>query len=830
MTACGGGGGGDASPTPSLEISGTVAKGRVAKAKVEVYGISNGVMDSQPLASVTSNDTGDYTLQFPGSAGLPYVIVATATSESTELDEVSGLPVALPAGFTLRALYVPTSSNAATISVTPLSEMAAAAAEHANGQLSTGNIAQAQSTIQQLFGFDPTQVAIKASSATDASTNEKALSIVLTAISKMAHEGTQDCNTTADLGSNTQCVVQQLAGSAQLSSIQLTSKNGTDTSAELGQQIAAVLANAQLSGAIDPATVATVTTNLSCGTSSSGCSAATPSTVSAIDAAKNMFAQLKTDLATLFSNDGVTYSSVGAANQEAYKFQQAMENVNLPFNTAVGDLAALGTGIALYEDYKAGRTSDVSRNGDSVPTVKTRYQYTSTYGGTTYSGEWTSSATPFQDGWGHYRSVGCTLYQDSNTTVVATAPSNANYVSCRASAYFTVAETYNADTGVDSYTVSDAGHGFTITPQGNGSYGYSAKARLRTCSDLTSTEFIQGKCTNKSTSSLTLQADGSQPGAFTGTVTANGYAGAWAGSVTVASGSQLPGTVLDMGGGSHYATATHHIDWNSSLSVTGSNAQGYTGMVAGVISNKNAAGTTQGTLSIDNAKLVTTALPYGEPAWSYLASLEAPVSWEVPATGSTIGAKFVGKLTAGSYALDKDGTWGLPTHYALTGDLTDTSASTTVIHGALTVDIAGLSNYSHSTSQTLHGDSSDNYLSATTTFNGSVSVPNRPTLDLTVSASGKSFQPELSTLTAQFKVTEGTAQHMVLNATANLDGQGQIASISLNETTANLALTVFQGAKTVDIRNGTNVIGVIDTSSSLVTYADHSVQSLDLQF
>jgi hypothetical protein len=191
LAACGGGGSDSPAPTTAaVTLSGTAAKGLMAGADVSALAVkADGTVDTTPLATTTTDASGHYTLNFTATKDQPYVIQVKAKDDgsTTHLDEVSGAAQALPAGFAMRALFVPTSTGnvSTSASVTPFSELAVAAAAKAGGGLTAANAAQAVSTVSQLLGFDPTSVTAK-DAASAASANEQKLAILLTAASSAA--------------------------------------------------------------------------------------------------------------------------------------------------------------------------------------------------------------------------------------------------------------------------------------------------------------------------------------------------------------------------------------------------------------------------------------------------------------------------------------------------------------------------------------------------------------------------------------------------------------------------------------------------------------------
>lgn len=449
LTACGGGGSGTAS-APVLTVTGQAAKGLMANADVAVYAVgADGQLAATPMATATTDSAGKYELKFTAVKGQPFVIKVSARSDgsTTHLDEVTGQQQSLPSGFSMRALLLPETDGqvSTSVSVTPFSEMAVSAASKASGGITAANAKQANSTIEQLLGFNPTTVSVVP--AKDAATPEQQkLAVMLTAVSQMASNGDLDCGA---VESKTQCVVEKLSKSVNITSMELA--NGASAALQTATQT--VLNKPELVGAVQVSTLSNIVTNLGCKDDACkvGSTPVAPDPMAAaITSAKMLFTQIKTDLTTMFSQDGVSASSVGSFNKEAFKFQTAMTGIQAPVEMVAKDVKAMLLGLQLYRDFKSGQTDNPNRAD--------WYGKTATDGFPSY---WASG-------------VVCTLYQDSATSVVSTNASNANFIGC--SARFYVARSYSA---YPAYTETQWRHGFTITPHTDGSFSYTSRARQR---------------------------------------------------------------------------------------------------------------------------------------------------------------------------------------------------------------------------------------------------------------------------------------------------------------------------------------------------------------
>jgi hypothetical protein len=781
LAGCGGGGGGstDASAGSgqgSVSVSGTAAKGLMANADVGAFAVAaDGSVGTTALATTTTDASGHYALSFNATQDKPYVIKVSAKADgsTTHLDEVTNTSQALPAGFTMRALLVPTTAGAVTTSasITPFSELAVAAAAKASGGITKANADQAASAVAQLLGFDPSKVAVKAASAAGSSEDEKKLAIMLTAVSKLADSGALGCATGA-AGDKVKCVVDTLASAASSTSIKLEVP-GTDVSAALGSAVSTVLADTTLSGGIDPSTLSAVTSNLAC---TESCAAAPVATVSAITSAKALFTQLRSDWTALFSRGGASAIATGAANTEAWKFRQAMTGVQLPATTLVKDLGVLLMAVDFYNDYKAGRTTANFR--------------------TRAPGE-VASDTPWAVT--NYTAVGCTVYQDSATTVVATLPENANFVGCRASYFVSSA----------NGTTTDWRHGFTITPNGGGAFGYTTRARKRVTTNGVLTENLALQ-TNFYAGNLTTNAD------------AQGRVTQFAVSGDLAASFKLDTTTL----------ADDHATWalSGSRSITGVNSGSAT--VTGQITSYDASAAVLGSLTVNTGAITEIAIsrdvndnPVKPGSAGDVGSYGGTVdSVSLDLVWATPTAAFQGVFTTQPTVWDVSGTNRAPVSASLSGALRNIEGGVTTefLKGSFSATAAGYGSYNHTLVS-----SPTNYYTTSAQFIGTVTAPTRPTLELTIAASKKSYETQVAGVNMGYRVLVAGAPRTVIAITGTRAVDGTMGW-TLAEATAGLSLSWNDMTTRANLLKGGDVIGVLDKGSKLLTFSDHSVLSLDV--
>jgi hypothetical protein len=789
LMACGGGGGGDetASDSAQVSLSGVAAKGLMAGAVVTVHAVAADGTVGDALATtpaeVITDASGQYTMSFAGTKDQPYVVKVTARAGTTHLDEVAGAAVALPAGFTMRSVVVPTTTGAVTTTagVTPFSEMAVAAAERTSGGITSANIGQAVSTVKQLVGFDPT-TALPSLTGT---AEQQKLAVMLTAVAKLADSGALGC-TSGSEGEKTQCVVDALADAASATSLKLSRTEGettTDVSAALGTALSEVLADDTLRGDVDTALLASVTSGLAC--SGDDCIAApvegSTSVAGAIVAAKTLFANLKSDWSSIFSRDGASSIATGAANAELWKFRQAMTGVQVPAEVMVKDASALLMGIDLYNDYHAGRETSVRRGRAPGVTADD------------------GSAPDFN-------AVGCALYKDINTSVLATSKADAAFIGCRGTYY--VQQSFEGDTK----TTTEWRHGFSITPGADGSYTYTTRARRRVES------CVGISCTVTTNEAL-------QTSAYSGTVATTTTDGHLTGFTIEG---QLPGAFES--GGTTLINDHHTVSLTGTRTIDAQNMSSTT--FAGTLVAYSSADVVEGTLAVTQGSTSETPVWRDDsdnevkpnsptavsPFGGTLASAALTLKW------TTAAAEFEGSLSLADSKWDASGTELVPTSVTLAGALRNIGAEATqeFLSGKLTASTAGFETYN----ATLP-DSTSNFHTVTLGFEGKVSAPSRPVLDLTVGVSQKSYEDEPAAMNVQYRsLVAGTPKHVI--AVAGTRGTDGMMKFTLTEATSNLSLVWADGATIGDLNWGTTKIGVVGKDAKGVTFSNGEFMSLDI--
>lgn len=790
LAACGGGGGGDAPPPPantnaSVSLTGTAAKGLMANATVTAHAInSDGSIATAALATTTTNAQGLYTLSFTATKGQPYVVKVTANANTTHLDEVSGQPQPLPVGFAMRSLLPAATTDTVTTSasVTPFSEMAVAAAAEAPGGVTTANATQAVTTVSQLLGFNPSNVVPTTTSDANATPDQQKLAVMLTAVSQLAASDALGCNT-GSAGDKTQCVVNALADAASLSSIKLQT-GSTDVSAALAGALDTVVNDPGLIGSVPPSVVGAIDNNLAC--EGSACNAVSPTLASAINAATTLFTQIKSDWTALFSRGGATSIATGAANAEAWKFREAMADVQAPAELLLKDAGALLMAVDLYNDYKAGRETQNSRG--RAPDL------TANDGSSNFS---------------TFNSVGCQLYTDSTTSTPAPSPDQVGAIGCRSTFY--VSRSVSGST----VTTTEWRHGFTVTPNADGTFSYTTRARERVQS-----------CTGPS---CTVTANNAlQTNFYAGTVTPT-LTGTFGRTTGFSITGELPAAFEE--GTNQLVDVNGHHTWSligtRTIEANNMSATTFSGQIAAI----NGDGSTASTLKVSNGSTSET------PVWRDASGNEvepgSPTAVSpfggtfsggaLTLTWTTPAAEFEGTFSATDSVWDASGTSLSPTKVTLAGSLRNINAGQVqeFLNGRIDATVTGFDGYDNT-----QPDSTSNFNTVAFTFVGQVTAPGRPVLELSASSSLRSYEDEPSAVNLQYRsIVSGTARN-VITVTGTRGGNGAM-SFALNEAASNLSLNWVDGATSGNLMQGTTLVGTIDENTKMLTFSNGQFMSLD---
>ena len=799
LTGCGGGGGSSSGVQNSqaYTIEGFAAKGTLKYATVELYRLeSNG---SETLVkTVETLADGTYKISdLISTAGQKYIIKIKVNARTIHDDETTTNKV-LPSTFEMSAI-TQTDGTTTTSSVTPFSHMIVEAARKGTGGLSdANNISKAQSTVTEMLGFNPTSVAKNDGVSVEA----QKLFILLTAVSQMAKDNTLNCGSTP--GDRTECVVKKLGEAATTTSLKMEATIGS-TKVNVANKLAiAVNTTIANNPSLQSAIVVQAINKLNCTTNCTPAMAQDTTTVTAIGKVKAIFDEIRTDVTTMFSSDGVTSASKGKANLQAFKFQQSFESVKLSTDQVDKDFAAIQAGIDLYNNYKnqAGSPVNVNLNyGD--------FSYTS--GLNSYS----------------LSSLVCSLYQTEpipNTAITAATVNgkNANYVGC--SSIFSWTSTPNSLARTNAY--ESYRRSFVLVPSTSGSFTYKTFSRkiTYTCPFTVTTT---APCTTSVTEFLGKDASGNNMT----------YAGAHQGSINPSSRNSNGVTTYTLAGdlapGFQYTPNTtgakNYVpvslarndgkdSWNLNIQATENltTAEITKLALSGNVSSFNGTGTKISEIAINNGSNIDRL--------NYSALLDLSFS----ATSGTTTSSLSGVLKADTPVTDKSGNRTVPSKINFTGTFSNAVSGGTPVNflqGAINVEIKNYNTY-----DVRFVESLTNTPTQVITFTGSVTAPDQPKLEILLSTSGKSFNLQDTALAAELAYNRysGAVKNRTVTISLTRTSTTSAQRVSLIESTSGLSISFLDSDTTASVKVNGVEIGTWDLSSGLVTFKDGSVVSLDI--
>ena len=436
-----------------------------------------------------------------------------------------------------------------------------------------------------------------------------------------------------------------------------------------------------------------------------------------------------------------------------------MTGIQAPIEMAVKDVGAMLLGLQLYEDFKSGLTTQPYNNA--------------LYGETMTVGVPASAI----------QGVGCTLYQNIETTVVATNVDNAKFIGCGARFYVT-RESFGT-----GYVQTQWRHGFTIEPQADGSFTYTSRARKRIESCVTG-----GACTT--TANDPLQPD---VAAFAGKMIPAMKDGAVTG-LTIQG--ELPAAFKS--GSSTLVNYKSAVDLVATQALTAGDVTAVT--LNGSMTGYKNASTQESKLSIKDGSI------------SQANGAEFTVVW------NTGAAEFEGGLALKGITADKSGQEPVPTQLTLKGMLRNIAngVSTEFLSGSLSANVSGYGGFDAS-----QPPSPSNKFTTNMQFVGAVTAPSRPKLELSLGADMvKDGANTPSPVTLQYRtLVNGTPRSVVTLTTT----PGTPATFKLAENTSGLSMNWAEGASETDLvfGNPSVKIGTVK-KNGMVNFTDGSFMSLDL--
>ena len=798
LAACGGGGGSSPSAGASTStLSGFAAKGTLKYATVSAYAVgADGVVASKPAVPATETDA-DGVYKITGLApNQQYVVKVTPNSKTVHVDELKG-EQKLSDAFVLSAVAKP-SDGVNTVSITPFSHQMVVAAQNAGG-LSTENVAKAKAVVTELIGFDPVSVPKN----DDSSAQGKQLKVLLTAVSQMASDGAIGCASATD---KTACVTDKLALATSTTSLKLQ-KDNLDVSLVFKTAVNQSLVEVQKTNPnINLSDMANVLAKLECKSSCAPVKPIDGGAAAAVASVKAVLDEVRTDLNSLFSNDGANGQSKGKLNVQAFKFKQVAEKVQLGvLGLTQRDLQALLLGVQMYSDVKRG-------------VVGASYSKGKLFGDLDIF----DAVNP-----GQVSGAGCTLYKDAGLLTQATSAEDVNYIGC--SGRFGRVAVEDFANNKTAYT--EWRHGFTITPDAvtPGSYKYDARAikTTWTCSGsprqngsgLGASGFPCGPKTNEFPQTDPAGVRVTHSGVFSATLSSS--------VVGLRLTGDLPPGFVVAGGLGTPVSSRVSLATDSSKSTWDLGVLGYAFDAQGEATRVSLNGEIR---KLQGSSLLSSiAVAPG----SFIDDAQKALRLEVTLTGNgsdnSVQAK--GVLTADSPVTDRSKTDTVPSRWRFEGALTNVASGggrTDFLQGALEAVLSKYEQY-----DATKPESASNTADLTVAFTGSVNVPDQPRLELVLSATGKNYDSSsLSNLSITYNRWAGPTKSRAINMTIERTPAAASAParerLTLSEAGSGLSMVYNKGDANVDLQAGGSKIGVLEMSKGLATFTDGTVVSMDL--
>lgn len=789
LAGCGGGGGGS-SPlaTSSTTISGSAIKGPLAYAKISIYKTANGVRGNL-LQTVTSDANGSYTATITDYSGV-VLVEASATAETRMFDEATGKTVTPTLGFTMRASFVAQSGTTYSTQINPYTELATATALAATGGLSSTNVEQYNSALAAALQFNPLTT-IATFDANNKPTN--AAAVALAAISEMALAGDQGC-TTGDQAAKVTCITTALTtlglGDAGIQTALQTNINAITSALGLPAQ--------------------TVTDPASTGDGSSA-PVATP------------LEQAKAFISTLRSNAKALDATDLSLQTELQKVSDDLYGRTAPI--AASNVNALNIALLGAQFW-----SDVIKNPDVQFVAKKAFFKTGDY---------------YQESIG-----GCTFYADANYNVEATAKDEAKYVACTSQSQYEddiLATDANGEykpcTAVGDWCGTSWSTKIRLTPDAVDANKFTVYTQTREARLTAKTITYDYSTTTWPYQNITDAAQCPSGTNCTVNVTATNetrthYGAAFPGNAATLStqrdsngrinavnltGELSPAYALTDNFSSYYDDALQRWVFkpNQTATVFGDK---HNVALAGALTQEGSLEklAISGSMALIKAGVLETRIELAEG--SYLqatpdgnggySTTDGSQEMLLKLKGGSAASSFAGNLKISSFKLDKSSTSYIPTLMSFNGSVQRNGVS--FFEGAITGEALNYADFNNSEPL-----SEANAKTARVSFVGSVIIPNRPVLKVSLSVTQKdtgSFATDTSNLTGQY--VQGYT-------TINLSGASSATSkVVTLESTTGMKLVIDKSKSAYPLTNGGVAVGEFSPNTNTMTYTDNSYEQL----
>lgn len=379
---------------------------------------------------------------------------------------------------------------------------------------------------------------------------------------------------------------------------------------------------------------------------------------------------------------------------------------------------------------------------------------------------------------------GCSVYSDVANNTPATAAGNAVGVGCSViRKNVPGSQTF----GLTPNTYKRVTAAFTIVPASDTTYTYKAQARLET--------WVVGASERNPNLDVTLGNYGAPGSRATGTIS---YVKSGDTVSNLVVNGSMPARTNEFG-----VALTDRETWSlsASRSAEGGNLYKYafSGAIASIRNDVEV-----GKVSIADGSFVRTEESL---AGHVLSGGVRELSLGLAAEAG--GSKVAGTLTMAKAMADKGGNDYMPTDVSFTGSLSTAGAE--FFSGTLHFTQTGYAQFDSTLPE-----SASNFVAKNATLVGKLSIKDRPTLGLSLSASNTAFHN--SSLTGQYN--DGSS---LINFSVSDNGAAKVTQISSAD---GVSVSVKDGSETVEVTKGGVKVALLNTKSGHIDYADGSFESL----
>lgn len=759
ITGCGGGGGSEAPQTPSsIAVEGLAVKGPMAKAKISFYKTTADGKQGDLLQETASDEKGHYSVTLNGYSGVVLAVASVVPGQTTLYDEATGKTISPAAGFVLKASFSAESGKAYSAQINPFTDLATVAAMAKSGGLTIGNVEQANSDLATALNFNPLTLA-PTFDADNKPTNSAAGA--LAAVSQMALSGEFGC-AVGDQAAKISCVT-----------IALSAKGLGDVGVQTALQSALNLVNDSVGLPVLAIDLVT----------------ATPTPVAtALDQAKAFMGTLRSNIKALDAAD--------------LSLQTELQNVSNDLHGRTAPLASNSITALNVARLGAQLWNDVIKGDAPFVAEQAFYQdYPNPYG-IGYLG-------------------GCGFYSDTEYKILATSKADAKYVACQAATQSIPATDANGEykqcAAVGDWCDTKWSYRVRLHPDAADANKFTIYTQTREAKRIAKT--VSGTYPNShATDYVETRAAYGAP--FPGN------------AATVA-------TQLDSNGNITALNLSGEL--SPAFSVTDNWTSYYDGPLGRWVYKPNMAATVLGdkhnvvlsaTLTkvgnLDklalsgSVELIKAGVPETRlelAAGSYLQATTGSYSAQdgsqevlLKLKGGTAASTLTGDLKISAFKLDASGTSYIPTLVAFNGSVQRNGVA--FFEGALTAEALNHASFNGNQAR-----SSANVQTVRAGFVGKVAIPNRPDLNVKLSATRKNTGSSATNTTAL------SGQYVQGLITINVSGASNAATNTVTlESPSGLKLVIDKSKTSYTLTKDGQAVGKYSTDNNRITYSDSSYE------